>query len=178
MLEHFADRPPLQLLDLGTGSGAIAIAIAGERPHWSITATDISAGALSVARTNARKHQLNHIEFKTGRWFEPFEDERFDIIISNPPYIAAADPHLLTGDVTHEPHTALVAGTEGLDDIIILTRQAPQHLNKNGWLILEHGYNQKTAVMDCFKAAGFDPVLQNNDLSGQPRLTAGRVALD
>lgn len=173
VLEHFDNQKKIRLLDLGTGSGAIALAIASERPNWMITATDISDSALAIAQNNAAHHQISNINFCNSHWFEALSGESFDIIISNPPYIAKTDPHLSMGDVRFEPPAALAAGIKGLDDIEVITSMAPQYLHNDGWLILEHGYDQKTPVFDCYKTAGFEQISQQSDLSGQPRMTAG-----
>lgn len=173
VLEQFAMQQEVQLVDLGTGSGAIALAIARERPHWVITATDISQDALSIARQNAERHHIRNVDFRISHWFETLSDKSFDIIISNPPYVAKNDSHLSTGDVRFEPVDALASGITGLDDIKAITSAAPKYLNDEGWLILEHGYDQKNQVYDCLKTAGFEPILQKYDLSNQPRMTAG-----
>jgi release factor glutamine methyltransferase len=178
VLEECGNKKHCHLADLGTGSGAIAIAIASERPDWNITATDISQDALAVAQKNARAHHIKNISFTTSRWFDALADQSFDIIISNPPYIAEKDPHLSEGDVRFEPVNALASGELGMDDIEIITHSAKQHLNQQGWLILEHGFDQKQAVFDCMQSAGFVPIIQKNDLSNQPRMTAGFFATD
>lgn len=173
VLDKFSDQTKLKMLDLGTGSGAIAIAIASERPNWEITATDISAEALVIAKENAECNQIKNIHFFQSNWFEQCNQQRFDIIISNPPYIAEHDEHLSQGDVRFEPSSALVSGETGMNDIEIITKQAEQHLNPNGWLVFEHGYNQKQAVYDCFNRNHFQKISQISDLSGQARLSAG-----
>lgn len=173
VLEHFEHQKETRLVDLGTGSGAIALAIASERPDWIITATDISEDALAVAKQNADKHHIKNINFRLSHWFDALQGQSFDIIISNPPYVAENDPHLSTGDVRFEPSAALASGAAGMDDIKTITTEAPQYLNNNGWLILEHGYDQKKQVFDCLKLAGFESIIQKHDLSNQPRMTAG-----
>ena len=140
VLEQFSQQESMHVADLGTGSGAIAIAIASEHPDWKIAATDVSQDALSVAQKNADKHQVKNIEFIISHWFEALENKSFDIIISNPPYVAAGDPHLSEGDVRFEPVSALTSGINGMDDIETLTAKAGGYLKNNGWLILEHGY--------------------------------------
>lgn len=173
LLKHFPQTHH-RLLDLGTGSGAIAIAMASEKPHWEITATDQSAAALTVARDNAQQLNCPQIAFLAGDWFAALADNsHFDIIASNPPYIADADPHLSQGDVRFEPLSALSSGTDGLDDIRTIVNDARDYLAENGYLIIEHGYDQKSAVKALFEAAGYEKVTQIHDLSGQPRLTAG-----
>lgn len=166
---------PLKVLDLGTGSGAIALALARERPTWHITASDTSGAALTIAQRNAATLGLSRVHFRQGDWFAAIEpDQRFDLILSNPPYIAAQDPHLQQGDVRHEPRSALVAGAEGLDDIRILTAQAPHHLEPGGWLLLEHGYDQGPETRELLRQAGFDCVETREDLAGRPRVSIGQ----
>ena len=176
VLNQFSDRKKLKLADLGTGSGAIAIAIASEQPGWEITATDFSGKALSVARENAQAHQITNIEFIESNWFEQLDRQRFDLIISNPPYIAEQDEHLSLGDVRFEPASALISGKTGMDDIEHITKQSAQYLKPNGWLVFEHGYDQKQQVKSCFVHHHFLKITQLNDLSGQPRVTAGCLA--
>jgi release factor glutamine methyltransferase len=173
VFEQFGQQKNMRIADLGTGSGAIAIAIALEHPDWKITATDISQNALSIAQKNADRHQVRNVEFKIGHWFDALKNEHYDLVISNPPYVAESDPHLSSGDVRFEPVSALASGSKGMDDIEIITGAARHHLNKNGWLIIEHGYDQKKRVLDCFKTAGFDNIQQRCDLMNQPRMTAG-----
>ena len=175
VLAGFSTTAPKSLLDLGTGSGAIALAIASERPSWNITATDQSSKALLIAKKNAQSHKLCNVEFKSGSWFEAVTDQRFDIIVSNPPYIAEADPHLSKGDVRFEPASALVSGADGLADIRLITRYARDHLNTAGMLIIEHGYDQKEAVASIFQENGFNSLYQATDLAGQPRTTSGII---
>lgn len=161
-----------RLLDLGTGSGAIAIAMAKERPACKVTAVDLSGAALTVARENALRHRMT-IEFLEGRWFEPLAGRRFDLILSNPPYIADQDPHLQQGDLRYEPRSALVSGRDGLDDIRHLVFEAPGYLLAGGWLLLEHGYDQAAAVMELLQRRGFQKVQGYSDLAGNPRVTIG-----
>ena len=173
-LETFSDNDVLNVVDLGTGSGAIACALAIEHPAWNITATDISIDALKIARLNASAHKLENIHFLHGQWFEPLTGLDFDLIISNPPYVAIDDPHLTQGDVRFEPEAALASGKQGLDAITHLVRHAGKHLKAGGWLIVEHGYDQQQLVYDCYKQGGFEDIAQLTDLAGQPRVTAGR----
>lgn len=175
ILSHFADRKNLKLLDMGTGTGAIAIAVAKEKPGWQITASDISADALDLARQNARNLQCNNISFVQSDWFNNISQNDFDIIVSNPPYIAVDDPHLSQGDVRFEPATALTSGLSGMDDIQKIALQAKQHLTENGWLIIEHGYNQMQQVASYFTKNGFTQIRQQQDLSGHIRMTAGKI---
>jgi release factor glutamine methyltransferase len=155
ILSRFGDRKNLKLLDMGTGSGAIAIALAKEKPDWQFVASDISPRALQLAQQNSQSLQAENIRFILSDWFDNINDHDFDIIVSNPPYIASDDPHLQQGDVRFEPHSALVSGTGGMDDIEHLCLHAGVHLAKNGWLIIEHGYNQKHQVVDCLAQNGF-----------------------
>jgi release factor glutamine methyltransferase len=174
VLEKFSNSPALTVADLGTGSGAIACALALERPAWNIVATDCSIAALDIARHNASVHKLANIHFVHGQWLKPLTKLDFDLIISNPPYIAMNDPHLSQGDVRFEPDAALASGKQGMDAITHLTSQAGQRLTAGGWLIIEHGYDQQQLVYDCFKQGGFGDIVQLTDLAGQPRVTAGR----
>lgn len=174
VLNMFSDKKNLRLIDLGTGSGAIAIAIASERPNWEIIATDISVEALAIAGDNARRHKIKNIRFIESNWFERLEQQRFDLIISNPPYIAEHDEHLSQGDVRFEPLSALTSGETGMDDIQHITAQSKKHLNSNGWLAFEHGYDQKQAVSDCFNHYAFQEITQLTDLSGQARISASK----
>jgi release factor glutamine methyltransferase len=163
-----------QLLDLGTGSGAIALALAHERPAWAITATDVSTGALEVARQNARRLALANVRFRHGHWYQPLAtDERFHLILSNPPYVAEGDSHLLENGLPHEPARALAAGPEGLDDLRAIIAGAPGHLHPGGWLLVEHGMEQGEAVRALFRQAGFGEVATRQDLAGRDRVTLG-----
>ncbi|MCG7939226.1 MAG: peptide chain release factor N(5)-glutamine methyltransferase [Candidatus Thiodiazotropha lotti] len=160
--------------DLGTGSGAIALALASERPDARVAATDLHQAALSIAKENAQRLGLQNLAFHAGDWCDALpEDERFDVILSNPPYIESADPHLTQGDLPYEPHSALVSGEDGLDDIRTIIKQAPTRLKRNGWLILEHGYNQADVVRRLMKSAGMSGISSHTDLAGQPRVTEG-----
>jgi len=174
ILTHFDHRKNLKLLDMGTGTGAIAIAVAKENPGWQIVASDIAPQALQLAQQNSHSLQAENISFILSDWFNNIVDKDFDIIVSNPPYIASDDPHLLQGDVRFEPKTALISGTRGMDDIEHLCSQAKDHLTKNGWLIMEHGYNQKQQVADCLAKNGFAEITQQQDLSGHFRMSAGK----
>lgn len=161
------------VLDLGTGSGAIALAIAHARPAVSVTAVDASPAALQVAQDNARALALNNVAFVQGHWFDALGGRQFDVIVSNPPYIAAADPHLAQGDVRFEPQSALVAGADGLDDLRSIVAQAPAHLRSGGWLLLEHGHDQADAVRGLLQEAGFAEVFSARDLAGIERVSGG-----
>lgn len=161
------------VLDLGTGTGAIALALASERPGWCITATDISADALALAQDNARTHQLD-VTFIESNWFAAIAPQRFDLIVSNPPYIPADDPHLQQGDVRHEPLSALVADGHGLGDIARICQRAGDYLAPGGWLGLEHGFDQATGVQEILVGTGYRKVRNLVDLAGQPRISVGQ----
>lgn len=177
IIEHFPADKPIRLVDLGTGSGAIALAIASERPRWSILATDQSPEALQIARQNTMQLKLDSVEFRPGRWFQPLENELFDIIVSNPPYIAERDEHLSLGDVRFEPVSALASGPDGLDDIRQIADQARQHLKPGGLLIIEHGYDQKQKIFDIFTSMGYLKISQLDDIARKPRITLGYYRL-
>ena len=164
---------PSNVLDLGTGSGAIALAIASQSPWAKITAVDFSEEALHVAQENAATLNLNHVTFKQSTWFSEIGHQQFDLIVSNPPYIAKDDVHLQQGDLRFEPITALASGADGLDDIRVIVAHAPQHLNQNGWLILEHGYDQADAASRLLADRGFTQVSHALDLAGIERVTMG-----
>lgn len=160
-----------RVLDLGTGSGAIALAIKGEHPG-EVVACDIDEKALEVCRTN--KHRLDlDIDIFQSNWYERVSG-RFDAIVANPPYVAHADPHLLRGDLRFEPSTALEGGVEGTEQLQIVISQAPTYLNKQGWLLVEHGFDQRQKSIDCFKAAGFVNVHSRNDFADIPRIVWGQ----
>jgi release factor glutamine methyltransferase len=159
------------VIDLGTGSGAIALALASERPDWSVTATDISEGALGVARTNASLLGLGRVELVKGPWFEPMAGRRFDLIVSNPPYVAEGDPALKDPALRHEPQTALVSGPDGLTALREIVRSAPHYLERRGWLLLEHGSDQAAAVARELVVRGFGHVRSHRDLAGHERAT-------
>jgi release factor glutamine methyltransferase len=171
-LERIGTQPNLRIADLGTGSGAIALAIAHERPQAQVVAVDVSEGALAVARANMLALCLGNVEFRCGDWLQPLADERFDLIVSNPPYIADGDPHLQ--NLRYEPEPALSSGRDGLDAIRTIARDATSHLHDGGWLLLEHGWNQADAVRALLEAAGFDSVQTHRDLEDRDRVTFGR----
>lgn len=167
---------PVRIADLGTGSGAIALALASERPQWQIVATDASSAALAVARDNAQALGLeHHIQFRQGHWYQALAGQpAFDALVSNPPYIARDDEHLADPALRHEPQAALVSGRDGLDDIRQLIAGAGEHLRPGGWLLLEHGWDQAEAVRALLHAHGFAEVDSRRDLGGQPRISFGR----
>jgi release factor glutamine methyltransferase len=165
-----------EILDLGTGTGAIALAIASQRSQAKITAVDFSAAALKVAVENSQSLNLNHVMFIESSWFSAFSgdaNKTFDVIVSNPPYISENDAHLSQGDLRFEPISALASGVDGLDDIRIIIKQAPQYLNQGGWLMLEHGYDQAAAVASLLSDRGFTQVSHELDLAGIERVTLG-----
>ncbi len=162
-----------KIIDLGTGSGIIAITLAAERPNVRINAVDISLAALTIAQINARKHQINNILFYQSDWFTNVPDTRFNLIISNPPYIAEHDRHLQQGDLRFEPHSALCSGDSGLKDINIIAATARNYLELGGHLLIEHGYDQQEQVQAVFRAFNYANIETCNDLSGQPRVTYG-----
>jgi release factor glutamine methyltransferase len=166
------DRP-FRVADLGTGSGAIALAIARERALARVTATDASAGALDVARGNAARLGIGNVAFAAGDWFAALGDARFDVIVSNPPYIAAGDAHLAEGDLRFEPVAALASGADGLDAIHSIVADAPAHLADGGALLLEHGFDQPRRVRALLEAAGFENVASIRDSGGHDRVTLG-----
>jgi len=168
-----ADQPQL-IADLGTGSGAIALAIARERPHCRIIATDIDEAAIETARLNAQRLDIHSIVFHTGDWCEPLTGMQLDMIVSNPPYIAESDPHLLSGDVRFEPRTALAAGAQGMDELRRIARCAVNYLQAGGWLLMEHGYDQGLLARQLLEGTGFTEVIDYTDDAGQDRVIAGR----
>lgn len=172
------DTPTLRptILDLGTGSGCIALTLALECPQTQVTAVDASLGALAAAQDNARRLGAN-VRCVHSDWFAALEGERFDLIVGNPPYIAAADPHLGQGDLRHEPRSALASGEDGLAAIRRIIREAPTHLQSGGRLWLEHGFDQAAAVRALLTAAGFEAIEQHRDLAGIVRISGGRMNL-
>lgn len=174
-LERLPTGRALNIADLGTGSGAIALALAHERPDAQVIATDASAAALEVAEGNARALGLANIGFLRGDWLAPLKGRAFDLIASNPPYIAAADAHLAQGDLRFEPPAALASGVDGLDAIRVIVRDAPAHLVPGGWLLLEHGWNQGEAVRELLARAGLIDVDTARDLEDRDRVSFGRL---
>lgn len=172
LVEIAVERPVRRILDLGTGSGCLAIAVAKQLPQALVTAVDVSAAALAVAQENAARHGAT-VRFMQGDWFAPLEGERFDLILANPPYVAEGDPHLAQGDVRFEPRGALAAGPAGLDAIRRIVAGAAEHLLPGGRLWFEHGYDQAQAVAALLAQAGFVAIEQRRDLAGIPRVTGG-----
>jgi release factor glutamine methyltransferase len=162
---------PGSVLDLGTGSGAIALAIASERPRSRITGVDISEAALEVALQNSERLGLRNIEWRQGSWFDAVPLQRFDLIVANPPYLAAADPALAA--LSAEPRVALCAGHTGLEALSAIAADAPSHLEEGGWLLMEHGADQAPQVAQLFERRGFKGLCLQLDLSGRPRVTRG-----
>lgn len=169
--------PRASCLDLGTGSGAVALTLACERPDLRLTGTDTSEAALAVARTNALSLGCaDRVELLQGPWYAPVAGQRFDLVVSNPPYVADGDPHLDKGDLRFEPRAALTDGSgDGLDSIRAIVAGAPRHLNPGGWLLLEHGYDQAPAVASLLAAAGFEDLVAIPDLAGISRVAGGKI---
>jgi release factor glutamine methyltransferase len=162
--------------DLGTGSGAIALAIAQARPHVFVTATDSSEAALRLAMDNATRLGLRNVEFQRGDWCAALGDAHVDLIVSNPPYIAEGDPHLHAGDLRFEPRAALASGPDGLDAIRTIVRDARAHLRAGGWLLFEHGFDQGPAVRELLATHAYAEVFTERDLEGRERVSGGRLA--
>jgi release factor glutamine methyltransferase len=166
---------PCKILDLGTGTGAIALAIAKHRPQALVTAVDASDAALKISQENAQNLKITNVQFLLSDWFGALQNQTFDVIVSNPPYIAQNDAHLTQGDLRFEPASALASGTDGLDDIRQIIAHAPQHLNPHGYLLLEHGYDQAIPVAALLKQAGFSKIETIKDLGGNNRVTLGMM---
>jgi release factor glutamine methyltransferase len=163
------------IADLGTGSGAVALAIASERPRCQVIATDASAAALAVARANGARLGIGNIEFRHGEWFAPLAGETFGLIVSNPPYVAEGDPHLSQGDVRFEPPTALIAGADGLVAIRVIAHDARRHLRPGGSLLIEHGFDQAAAMRALLTDIGYREATTFTDLQGHSRVSAGQL---
>ncbi|MGE6530279.1 peptide chain release factor N(5)-glutamine methyltransferase [Pseudomonas sp. NPDC077382] len=166
---------PADVLDLGTGTGAIALALASERSTWRLTGVDRISEAVTLATRNAQRLGLGNVGFIESQWFSSLAGQRYGLIVSNPPYIPASDPHLSQGDVRFEPSSALVSGVDGLDDIRLIIEQAPDHLSSSGWLVLEHGYDQASAVRNLLSVGGFVEVASCRDFGGHERVSLGRL---
>lgn len=168
------DRP-CRVLDLGTGSGAIAITIAKHRPQSQVTAVDVSPVAMAVCRQNAQNLQIDNLSLVMGSWFDELSGEKFDLIVSNPPYVAYGDPHLQQGDLRFEPQVALSAGDDGLSCINHIIHNAPDHLAEDGWLLLEHGYDQASACRQLLQNRDFSNICSHPDLAGIMRVSGGQL---
>lgn len=163
-----------KIIDLGTGSGILAITLAAERTTSQVIACDLSPAALRTAQANAQQLQIDNVSFLTSNWFSAINDRDFDLVISNPPYIDQHDPHLQQGDVRFEPDSALISPENGLQDIRLLADQARQHLKPGGYLLIEHGYDQQTAVQALFKRFNYQQITTHPDYAGNPRVTSGQ----
>ena len=172
-LERIAADRAAGVLDLGTGSGCIAIAIASHRPRARVVAVDRSAAALAVARDNSARHRAANLELRQSDWFSNLGEERFDLIVANPPYVAARDPHLQSGDLRAEPVDALSAGEDGLECLRAIMAAAPAHLNNGGVLAVEHGYDQAPRCRELLAAAGLEEVFSRTDIAGIERVSGG-----
>lgn len=169
-------QPGMRAIDLGTGTGAIALSLAAEMPAVDVVATDLQPAAIRLAQNNARQHQINNVQFLQSAWLKGFRPQVFDLIVSNPPYIEAHDPHLSQGDVRFEPRSALVSGDDGLLDIRQIVTQASRHLKPGGWLLLEHGFDQSLRVQQLFHEAGFEAISAHQDFGGQDRAVMGQLS--
>lgn len=174
-LAHIPKIAVSSVLDLGTGTGAIAIAIAKHRKNTEVIAVDASKAALRIAQENEKNLNIPNVQFILSDWFNALGKKRFDVVMSNPPYIEQEDIHLNQGDLRFEPRSALASGDDGLDDVRQIIQQAPAHLNPEGWLMLEHGYNQASAVSDLLKQADFKEIECILDTAGIQRVTIGRI---
>jgi release factor glutamine methyltransferase len=172
-LQRIPRQSTCRVLDLGTGSGAIALSIAHARPTAEVVAVDASLAALEVAQLNAQRLDLDNVRLLNSNWFGALQNECFNIIVSNPPYIASGDTHLAQGDVRFEPRSALISGSDGLEDIRRIIANSKAHLGENGWLLLEHGYNQAAQVRGLLLQAGFTGVFSARDLAGIERVSGG-----
>jgi len=175
VLDVLADNSAARIADLGTGSGAVALALASQKPQARIVATDASSDALALARENAERLGIDNVTFMAGDWLVPLSGLTFDLIASNPPYIAEDDPHLSRDGVRFEPKPALVSGKDGLDAIRQLVTESPACLETGGWLMIEHGFDQGEAVRGLFTEVGFIDVVTHRDLGGNERVTIGKT---
>lgn len=170
-LQQYSTQKIIQFADLGTGSGAIALAVAAERTTWLVTATDIATDALAVAMNNAKTHGLNNVAFYQGNWCAALPDKEYDIIVSNPPYIAATDPHLLASVLRFEPRQAVIANKEGYADLFAIAEQAPSYLRRNAPLVLEHGFTQGKRLRVKLAELGYHSIETLKDLAQLERVT-------
>ena len=164
-----------RVLDLGTGSGAIAITIAKHRPRTTVVAVDVSVDAIAVASKNAKEIGVTNLTIINGNWFDAMFGVKFDLIVSNPPYVAEEDPHLKQGDLRFEPQLALTAEADGLACLRSISSEAPEHLNTGGWLLMEHGYDQADVCRQLLKDAGFKHTFSSPDLAGIMRVSGGEI---
>ena len=174
-LELIPEKSRWKILDLGTGTGAIALSLAKENPDCFLTATDQSVAALEVAKHNAAENMITNIEFIESNWFEKLGSQVFDMIVTNPPYIKESDPHLKQGDVRFEPLSALTSGKEGLDDIRAIVKNSQNHLSDKGILLIEHGYDQADEVCNILSAANYTKVMNFKDYNDNPRVSIGHI---
>jgi release factor glutamine methyltransferase len=174
-LQRLPVDAPCRVLDLGAGSGCIGITIAAERPQVQVTLVDASQAALEIGRTNAAQWAPANTTLLHSDWYSAVANERFDLIVANPPYVADGDAHLQQGDLRFEPRSALASGVDGLNDLQRIIAQAPQHLRAGGWLLLEHGFDQTVACAWLLEAAGFQEVFNTHDLADIPRVSGGRL---
>jgi len=175
-LQKIPQREKVEIADLGTGAGGIALALARERPQARVLATDVSAAALGVARGNAQRLGVANVEFAQGDWCAALGERKFDLIVANPPYVADVDLHLVRGDLRFEPPVALASGVAGLDAIGVIVRDAPMHLRRGGWFLFEHGFEQGAAARMALEQSGFVEVFTHSDLEGRERVTGGAIA--
>lgn len=176
-LELSLSQEYAKVLDLGTGTGAISLALAYERPLWMITGIDLLPTAIKLARYNAAILGLNNVQFYESNWFSSLEMRNYNLIVSNPPYVKSNDHHLLFGDVRYEPHIALVAGIDGLTCLTEIIKQASKYLISNGWLLIEHGSTQGAKVRELFTIAGFINITTSYDYAKLERVTQGQFVL-
>lgn len=167
-------RADAHVADLGTGTGAIALALGTERPSWSVLGCDLSFEAVALATENAQTNHITNVEFIQSNWFAELGNQVFDMIVSNPPYVESTSQYLTQGDVRFEPSSALTSGEDGLDDIRLIIQQAKTHLRASGWLVFEHGFEQGQAIRVLFAQAGFQHIATHTDLNGQDRVTCGQ----